>query len=97
MPSKVLPCIAKPHHRPPQATARVFTRPKAPLAGRNPFNQGPGEKSGLIPYLHDVEARKDRGAGFAFEAVVGTREDRSRIGATRLMRTSTRFVHGGLT
>ncbi|HEX7181129.1 MAG TPA: hypothetical protein VF756_04750 [Thermoanaerobaculia bacterium] len=51
----------------------------------------------LIPYLHDVEARKDRGAGIAFEAVVGTHEDEVAVAPGALRRTWTegerRYFH----
>jgi hypothetical protein len=43
----------------PQSTARVFTRPKVPLAGRNPFNQGLGEKSGLAQaFLRELRLQR---------------------------------------
>jgi ABC-2 type transport system permease protein len=51
----------------------------------------------LIPYLDDVEALKDRGAGIAFEAVVGTREDQVAVAPGALRRTWTeggrRYFH----
>ncbi|HWN44392.1 MAG TPA: hypothetical protein VNW71_19365, partial [Thermoanaerobaculia bacterium] len=51
----------------------------------------------LIPFLDDVEARKDRGAGIAFEAVVGTREDQIAVAPGALRRTWTeggrRYFH----
>ncbi|MDQ2675602.1 MAG: hypothetical protein M3Y34_02240, partial [Actinomycetota bacterium] len=51
----------------------------------------------LIPFLEDVEARKDRGAGIAFEAVVGTDEDQVAVAPGALRRTWTeggrRFFH----
>ncbi|HEV2847283.1 MAG TPA: hypothetical protein VG477_20690, partial [Thermoanaerobaculia bacterium] len=51
----------------------------------------------LIPYLEDEEALKDRGAGIAFEAVVGTREDQVAVAPGALRRTWTqggrRYFH----
>jgi ABC-2 type transport system permease protein len=51
----------------------------------------------LIPYLEDAEARKDRGAGIAFEAVVGTRGDQVAVAPGALRRTWTegerRYFH----
>lgn len=51
----------------------------------------------LIPYLDDVEARKDRGVGIAFEAVVGTHEDQVAVAPGALRRTWTegkrRYFH----
>jgi hypothetical protein len=41
----------------------------------------------LIPYLEDEEARKDRGAGIDFEAVVGTSEDQVAVAPGMLRRT----------
>jgi len=41
----------------------------------------------LIPFLEDVEARKDRGTGIAFEAVVGTDEDQVAVAPGVLRRT----------
>jgi ABC-2 type transport system permease protein len=43
----------------------------------------------LIPSLYDVEARKDRGEGIAFEAVVGTDEGQLAVAPGRLRRTWT--------
>ncbi|HEX6862602.1 MAG TPA: hypothetical protein VF414_07300, partial [Thermoanaerobaculia bacterium] len=51
----------------------------------------------LIPFLDDVEARKDRGAGIAFEAVLGTDEDQIAVAPGALRRTWTegerRYFH----
>ncbi len=51
----------------------------------------------LIPYLDDVEARKDRGAGIAFEAVVGTQAGQVAVAPGALRRTWTeggrRYFH----
>jgi ABC-2 type transport system permease protein len=51
----------------------------------------------LIPYLDDEEARKDRGAGVAFEAVVGTDGDQVAVAPGALRRTWTdggrRYFH----
>jgi ABC-2 type transport system permease protein len=51
----------------------------------------------LIPYLDDVEARKDRGAGIAFEAVVSTHKDQVAVAPGALRRTWTegerRYFH----
>ncbi|MDQ3700667.1 MAG: ABC transporter permease, partial [Chloroflexota bacterium] len=51
----------------------------------------------LIASLHDVEARKDRGGGIAFEAVVGTHEDQVAVAPGALRRTWTeggrRYFH----
>ena len=51
----------------------------------------------LIPYLSDAEARKDRGAGIAFEAVVGTDADQVAVAPGALRRTWTeggrRYFH----
>jgi ABC-2 type transport system permease protein len=41
----------------------------------------------LIPYLEDEEARKDRGTGIDFEAVVGTRGDQVAVAPGVLRRT----------
>jgi hypothetical protein len=43
----------------------------------------------LIASLYDVKARKDRGAGIAFEAVVGTDEDQVAVAPGALRRTWT--------
>jgi ABC-2 type transport system permease protein len=43
----------------------------------------------LIPSLYDVKARKDRGSGVAFEAVVGTDEDQVAVAPGALRRTWT--------
>jgi ABC-2 type transport system permease protein len=43
----------------------------------------------LIPSLYDVEARKDRGEGIAFEAVVGTHADQVAVAPGTLRRTWT--------
>ncbi|HYG10664.1 MAG TPA: hypothetical protein VD835_11990, partial [Pyrinomonadaceae bacterium] len=51
----------------------------------------------LIPSLYDVEARKDRGGGIAFEAVVGTHEKQVAVAPGALRRTWTeggrRYFH----
>jgi ABC-type transport system involved in multi-copper enzyme maturation permease subunit len=51
----------------------------------------------LIPFLSDVEARKDRGGGSAFEAVVGTHVDQVAVAPGALRRTwtegSRRYFH----
>lgn len=51
----------------------------------------------LIPSLYDVEARKDRGGGIAFEAVMGTHEDQVAVAPGALRRTWTqggrRYFH----
>jgi len=51
----------------------------------------------LIPSLYDVEARKDRGGGIEFEAVVGTHEDQIAVAPGALRRTWTeggrRYFH----
>jgi hypothetical protein len=43
----------------------------------------------LIASLYDVEARKDRGAGIAFDAVIGTDEDQVAVAPGALLRTWT--------
>lgn len=46
----------------------------------------------LIPFLSDDEARKDRGAGIAFEAIMGTRADQIAVAPGALRRT---WMEGG--
>lgn len=88
------------------ANGTFFTNTWLPTIGyqesRELILAGDRRKHGLTPRrliasLYDVEARKDRGEGIAFEAVIGTDEDQVAVAPGALRRTWTgtgrRYFH----